>query len=138
MRRRRQRRSFKGKHILPKEALSIEPPPGDEELKHIVEPAYLYEEKTEIVLEGSTMTVKTQVRKAKLLARKKLIIPDNERRRVSAQREHLRHGGLLRSVCPSMAYKPRYYGNELGAGIGHHLRQRVRPRRIHRIADGRG
>ncbi len=48
---------FKGKHILPKETLSIEPPPGDEELKHIVEPAYLYEEKTEIVLEGSTMTV---------------------------------------------------------------------------------
>jgi Tfp pilus assembly protein PilE len=48
---------FKGKHILPKETLSIEPPPGDEELKHIVEPSYLYEEKTEIILEGSTMTV---------------------------------------------------------------------------------
>jgi Tfp pilus assembly protein PilX len=49
--------NFKGKHILPKEVLSIEPPPGDEELEHIVEPAYLYEEKTEIILEGSTMTV---------------------------------------------------------------------------------
>jgi Tfp pilus assembly protein PilX len=48
---------FKGKHIPPKETLSIEPPPGDEELKHIVEPAYLYAEKTEIILEGSTMTV---------------------------------------------------------------------------------
>lgn len=48
---------FKGKHILPKEVVSIEPPPGDEELKHIVEKAYEYEGKTEIVLEGSTMTV---------------------------------------------------------------------------------
>jgi Tfp pilus assembly protein PilX len=49
---------FKGKHILPKEVVSIEPPPGDEELKHIVEPAYEYEGKTEIILEGGTMTVK--------------------------------------------------------------------------------
>jgi Tfp pilus assembly protein PilX len=48
---------FKGTHILPAEVPSIEPPPGDEELKHIVEPAYLYEYKTEIVLEGSTMTI---------------------------------------------------------------------------------
>ena len=52
---------FKGDHIPPKEVLSIEPPPGDEELQHIVEPAYLYKEKTEIALEGSTMTVKTHV-----------------------------------------------------------------------------
>jgi hypothetical protein len=49
--------TFKGSHILPDEVPSIEPPPGDEELKHIVEPAYLYEDKTEIALEGSTMTV---------------------------------------------------------------------------------
>jgi len=49
---------FKGKHVLPKEVVSIEPPPGDEELKHIVEPAYEYEGKTEIILEGGTMTVK--------------------------------------------------------------------------------
>jgi Tfp pilus assembly protein PilX len=48
---------FKGKHVLPKEVVSIEPPPGDEELKHIVEPAYEYTGKTEIVLEGGTMTV---------------------------------------------------------------------------------
>jgi Tfp pilus assembly protein PilX len=48
---------FKGTHIPPKEVLSIEPPPGDEELKHIVEPAYLYKAKTEIILEGNTMTV---------------------------------------------------------------------------------
>jgi Tfp pilus assembly protein PilX len=52
---------FKGDHIPPKEVLPIEPPPGDEELQHIVEPAYLYKEKTEIALEGSTMTVKTHV-----------------------------------------------------------------------------
>ena len=43
--------------MLPKEVVSIEPPPGDEELKHIVEPAYEYKNKTEIVLEGGTMTV---------------------------------------------------------------------------------
>jgi Tfp pilus assembly protein PilX len=49
--------TFTGSHILPNEVPSIEPPPGDEELKHIVEPAYLYEDKTEIALEGNTMTV---------------------------------------------------------------------------------
>ncbi len=48
---------FKGKHVPPKEVVSIEPPPGDEELKHIVEPAYEYTGKTEIILEGGTMTV---------------------------------------------------------------------------------
>jgi len=48
---------FKGKHVPPKEVVSIEPPPGDEELKHIVEPAYEFKNKTEIVLEGGTMTV---------------------------------------------------------------------------------
>jgi Tfp pilus assembly protein PilX len=53
--------TFAGSHILPNEVPSIEPPPGDEELKHIVEPAYLYEDKTEIILEGSTMTVKKHV-----------------------------------------------------------------------------
>jgi|HubBroStandDraft_3_1064219.scaffolds.fasta_scaffold27829_2 Tfp pilus assembly protein PilX len=50
---------FKGKHVLPKEVVSIEPPPGDEELKHIVEPAYEFTGKTEIILEGGTMTIKT-------------------------------------------------------------------------------
>lgn len=50
---------FLGKHIAPAETESIEPPPGDEELKHIVEPAYQYEGKTEIALEGSIMTVTT-------------------------------------------------------------------------------
>ncbi len=49
--------------------LSIEPPPGDEELKHIVEPAYLYEGKTEFVLEGNTMTVTIYVN-SKVLAMK--------------------------------------------------------------------
>ncbi len=53
--------TFRGSHILPSEVPSLEPPPGDEELKHIVEPAYLYEDKTEIALEGNTMTVKTHV-----------------------------------------------------------------------------
>ncbi len=53
--------TFKGDHILPGEVPSIQPPPGDEELAHIVEAAYDYTGKTEIVLEGSTMTVKTHV-----------------------------------------------------------------------------
>ncbi len=48
---------FKGKHVAPKEVVSIEPPPGDEELKHIVEPAYEFKNKTEIILESGTMTV---------------------------------------------------------------------------------
>jgi Tfp pilus assembly protein PilX len=52
---------FKGKHVPPKEVVSIEPPPGDEELKHIVEPAYEFTGRTEIVLEGGTMTIKSHV-----------------------------------------------------------------------------
>jgi Tfp pilus assembly protein PilX len=48
---------FKGTQILPEEVLSIEPPPGDEELQHIVETGYEYKGKTEIVLTGETMTV---------------------------------------------------------------------------------
>ena len=49
--------TFNGTHILPGEVLSIEPPPGDEELEHIVEPAYHYFGKTEIILNETTMTV---------------------------------------------------------------------------------
>jgi Tfp pilus assembly protein PilX len=48
---------FQGNHIPPAEVKELEPPPGDEELLHVVEPSYLYEGKTEIVLGGSTMTV---------------------------------------------------------------------------------
>ncbi|MGA7704059.1 MAG: hypothetical protein WB998_04095 [Solirubrobacteraceae bacterium] len=51
--------AFKGKHVLPKEVVSIEPPPGDEELKHIVEPAYEFTGKTEITLENGSMTITT-------------------------------------------------------------------------------
>ena len=52
---------IKGKLIPPSETLSIKPPPGDEELEHIVEPAYKYSGKTEIVLTGETMTVTEHV-----------------------------------------------------------------------------
>jgi Tfp pilus assembly protein PilX len=48
---------FKGTHILPNEVKELEPPPGDEELLHVVEPAYLFEGKTEIVMSGSTLTI---------------------------------------------------------------------------------
>jgi len=50
---------FKGTHIPPNEVPSLKPPPGDEELEHIVEAPYHYHEKTKIVLEGTTMTVTT-------------------------------------------------------------------------------
>jgi Tfp pilus assembly protein PilX len=48
---------FKGTHIPPSQTQSIKPPPGDEELEHVVESAYKYTNKTEIVLNGETMTV---------------------------------------------------------------------------------
>jgi Tfp pilus assembly protein PilX len=49
--------TFNGTHILPEKTLSIEPPPGDEELEHIVEEKYHYFGKTEIILNETTMTV---------------------------------------------------------------------------------
>jgi Tfp pilus assembly protein PilX len=50
--------TFKGTHIPPKEVPSIEPPPGDEELEHVVEPEYHFHGKTEFILENTTMTIK--------------------------------------------------------------------------------
>jgi hypothetical protein len=49
--------TFKGTHVPVEKVRPIEPPPGDEELKHVVEPAYTFKEKTEIILEGNAMTV---------------------------------------------------------------------------------
>jgi Tfp pilus assembly protein PilX len=51
---------FEGTEVPPHEDLEITPPPGDEELAHIVETSptnYDFEGQTEIVLKGSTMTV---------------------------------------------------------------------------------
>jgi Tfp pilus assembly protein PilX len=51
---------FEGTEVSPKEDLQITPPPGDEELIHVVETSptnYLFEGQTEIVLKGSTMTI---------------------------------------------------------------------------------
>jgi len=51
---------FIGTMVPPDETLQITPPPGDEELEHIVETSptdYEYEGQTEIVLTGETMTV---------------------------------------------------------------------------------
>ncbi len=48
---------FNGTHIPPAEVPSLAPPPGDEELEHVVEPAYHFHGKTEFVLEGKTMTI---------------------------------------------------------------------------------
>jgi hypothetical protein len=48
---------FKGTHILANEVKELQPPPGDEELVHIVEPKYHFFGKTEIILTGKTMTI---------------------------------------------------------------------------------
>jgi Tfp pilus assembly protein PilX len=48
---------FKGLHVKPSEVVPIEPPPGDEELEHVVESAYHFKGKTEIVLEGGVMKI---------------------------------------------------------------------------------
>jgi Tfp pilus assembly protein PilX len=51
---------FVGELVPPDETLQITPPPGDEELEHIVETSpvnYEYEGQTEIILTGETMTV---------------------------------------------------------------------------------
>ncbi len=48
---------FQGTHVPVSEVRPIEPPPGDEELKHVVEPAYTFKEKTEIILQGNEMTI---------------------------------------------------------------------------------
>jgi Tfp pilus assembly protein PilX len=52
---------FVGTHVPPNEVPSLKPPPGDEELEHIVEEKYHFEDKTEIILEGNAMTVKQHV-----------------------------------------------------------------------------
>jgi Tfp pilus assembly protein PilX len=98
--------NFKGKHILPKETLSIEPPPGDEELKHIVEPAYLYAEKTELILEGSTMTVKTHVGSVEEKTTPAVAYPPNGVIYVA--------GSCGEKYSP-FGPKPRYAGNEVAA-----------------------
>ncbi len=49
--------NFVGTHIPPAEVPSLKPPPGDEELEHIVEPAYNFSGKTEVVLEGTKMKI---------------------------------------------------------------------------------
>jgi Tfp pilus assembly protein PilX len=48
---------FVGTHIPVEEVPSLKPPPGDEELEHIVEPAYNFLGKTEVVLEGTKMKI---------------------------------------------------------------------------------
>jgi Tfp pilus assembly protein PilX len=50
---------FKGNQIPPSEVLQITPPPGDEELEHIVEEKNHYFGQTEIILNETTMTVIT-------------------------------------------------------------------------------
>ncbi|MGO9319301.1 MAG: hypothetical protein ACLQBY_00620 [Solirubrobacteraceae bacterium] len=49
--------TFVGTHIPAKLVPELEPPPGDEELQHIVESGYEFKNKTEIKLEGTEMSV---------------------------------------------------------------------------------
>ena len=49
---------FVGTHIPPSEVPSLEPPPGDEELVHVVEEKYHFFGRTEVILEGMSMTIK--------------------------------------------------------------------------------
>jgi Tfp pilus assembly protein PilX len=49
--------TFNGTYVPPAETLQITPPPGDEELLHIVETPYLFSGKTEIYFKGETMTI---------------------------------------------------------------------------------
>ena len=49
--------TFKGTHILPEVVPPLQPPPGDEELEHVVEGPYHFYGKTEIDLTGTTMTI---------------------------------------------------------------------------------
>jgi Tfp pilus assembly protein PilX len=99
--------TFKGTHIPVKEVLSIEPPPGDEELKRIVEPSYLFEGKTEIILEGSTMTVKKHVGASNEETIPAVAYPPNGVIYVA--------GGCGESYSP-FGPKPRYTASEPGAG----------------------
>jgi Tfp pilus assembly protein PilE len=102
--------TFKGTYVPPEKVLSIEPPPGDEELKHLVEPAYLYTGKTEFVLEGSTMTVNKYTLNSKgeieITTTKGVEYPPNGIIYVT--------GGCTEAYTP-YGPKPRYYGNEAGA-----------------------
>ncbi|HUA11255.1 MAG TPA: hypothetical protein VMA83_04555 [Solirubrobacteraceae bacterium] len=68
---------FVGTHVPPSEVPSIKPPPGDEELEHIVEPAYHFTDKTKIVLEGEKMTVEEHVGEASAKTVHNLPFPEN-------------------------------------------------------------
>ncbi len=86
---------FKGNTYPPKEVVSIEPPPGDEELKHIVEPAYVFKNKTEIVLEDSTMTL---IKLGRKCDHENLVTKTQVWCCLSAQRHHLCCRRLLKSL----------------------------------------
>jgi Tfp pilus assembly protein PilX len=102
---------FKGTYIPPEEVKSIEPPPGDEELKHVVESAYLFKDKTEIILEGKTMTIvehkgagPTGNPETEEKTKKGVAFPPGGVIYVS--------GGCSEKYSP-FGPKPRYEGNEL-------------------------
>ena len=94
---------IKGKLIPPNETLSIKPPPGDEELEHIVETSpknYKFEGKTEIILTGETMTVTEHVGSHPNAeeSRRRKERSKNHRRGVPAQRCDLRRWDMRNQV----------------------------------------
>lgn len=66
--------TFVGTHIPVGEVKELEPPPGDEELQHIVEAGYEFKEKTEIKLEGNEMSVTNQGKTTKVAFPKNHVI----------------------------------------------------------------
>ncbi len=97
--------TFKGFHVPVKEVPSVEPPPGDEELAHIVEPAYLYKGKTEFFLKGTTMTVTTNVGTVGEVIHPNVAFPPNGVIYVA--------GGCTESYSPFGPY-PSYSSSEPG------------------------
>jgi len=98
--------NFVGNHVAPNEVPSIKPPPGDEELEHIVEPAYHFTGKTEITLEGNNMKVRQHVGEAEKEKSSTLPFPENGVVYVS--------GGCSTAYSP-FGPKPSYTGD---AGCG--------------------
>ena len=94
--------TFVGDHVAPSEVPSIKPPPGDEELEHIVEPAYHFTGKTEITLEGEKMKVRQHIGEASEKTTSGLGFPENGVVYVS--------GGCSTAYSP-FGPKPSYTGD---------------------------
>ena len=112
---------FVGTHVPPSEVPSIKPPPGDEELEHIVEAAYHFTDKTKITLEGETDDRRRARRRSERENGPQLAVP--------RKRGHLRVGRLLEGLFAVRA--------ETRLRRRHGLWKRLREGGIHQGADDR-